>query len=127
MNDIHKEIFSQEVLNRIFPQKRTEDFFGALLGDSRDGAYDIVLSHTGSSKSQLEFEFQLKARTGKCLKCSLTHGLPDVFLKHPIIDIKNIVKEVCSNINVKPKSWKLGTTTQIHEELHVVPITIELC
>jgi len=77
-------IFTQDVLKKLFPEDRADQFFDALFGDAEEGAYDISLEFKGQSQNKLEFEFHLKQRPGKCLACNLTYGLPQVFSRHGV-------------------------------------------
>lgn len=124
----HRQIFSQLLLEEIFPNDRTDRFFDALYGDASEGAYDIALVYTGETADQIHFEFQLKQRPGRCLACNLTYGLPDVFKRHPIIDLKGIVGQICDRIapGRRCKSWALGRTDERSASMHVLPLTVEL-
>ena len=39
-----KQIFSDAVVQGLFPPERSNDFFEALFGDAEEGAYDVTLS-----------------------------------------------------------------------------------
>jgi len=120
--------FPQHVLDEIFPKERTDRFFEALLGDASEGAFDIVLTYTGESENHIDFEFQLIQRQGKCLACNLTYGLPEVFARHPVIDIAGVVQQIdlrMSNGNRCGK-WQIGRTKEISRERHALPLLIEL-
>jgi len=121
-----RKIFSEKNMKRLFPEQKTNQFFEALLGDPNEGAYDIELRFKNIYKNRLEFEFLLKARPGKCLVCSLTYGLPQVFSRHPVIDINGIVNKVNEMIKEYGKcgEWKLGPTRTISPELHSIPLII---
>jgi len=121
------EAFSPEILEGLFPVDRTNAFFDALFGDAEEGAFDIGLNFSGGDGDELKFELQLKQRPGKCLACHLTHGIPDVFLRHPIIDIQGLVEEI-GNIagSGGVPEWELGRTREVSRELHVVPLTVRL-
>lgn len=121
------ETFSPETLVRLFPADRADSFFDALFGDAEEGAFDIGLNYSGCEEKELSFELQLKQRPGKCLACNLTHGIPEVFLRHPIINIAGLVKEIgkLAGSTEKPE-WKLGQTIQVSRELHVVPLTVSM-
>ena len=75
------DVFTPECLNDLFPIQRTNDFFDALFGDAEEGAYDIrlVVDPEESDDGELHFYFELHQRAGRCLVCSLTYGLPQVF------------------------------------------------
>ena len=126
MNDNHlNEVFSQESLTRLFPPDRADSFFEVLFGDAEEGAFDIKLSYSGCEGEALHFELQLHQRPKKCLACNLTYGLPDVFSRHPIINIKKLSKEIgkLAGFNAEPV-FDLGRTREISSRLHVVPLTI---
>ena len=122
------DLFSHEVLEELFPGDRADRFFNAMLGDPEEGAYDIKLMFKESLPDQLKFEFQLKQRPGKCLACSLTYGLPQVFSRHPVIDLNGLVSEVNRIIDGRARcsNWQLGRTMEVSDVLHVVPFTIFL-
>ena len=126
MNDNYlNEVFSAESLERLFPPDRTDSFFEALFGDAGDGAFDIRLCFSGCEGESLNFEMQLHQRPGKCLACHLTHGIPEVFSRHPIIDIRGLAREIgkLSGIAGEPV-YELGRTREISSELHIVPLTV---
>lgn len=120
-------MFSSESLERLFSADRADSFFEALYGDADEGAYDISLGFSGRDADTLKFELQLRQRPGKCLACNLTHGLPEVFSRHPIIDIRGLVQEIGRLLgsDEQPK-WKLGRTREKSRELHVVPLDVSL-
>lgn len=121
-------IFSEKTMAEIFPQDRADDFFDALLGDPAEGAYDIRLVFKQQTEKCLAFEFQLTQRPGKCLVCSLTHGLPQVFSRHPVINVKGVVAEIEKHLDGQARcaDWKLGDTREISRELHVIPFDVYL-
>jgi hypothetical protein len=120
------EIFSPEKLAQIFPNNRADLFFDALYGDSSEGAYDIRLVFAKQTGNALNFEFHLTQRPGKCLACNLTFGLPQVFSRHPVIDIKGVVEKIGQALNGQGKimEWKLGNTKEISRSLHVILLTV---
>ncbi len=89
-------IFTAEVLEQLFPESRADDFFDALFGDAAEGAYDIRLAYKGydAPARTLVFALQLHQRPGKCLACNLTHGLPEVFSRHPLINLNGLTREI---------------------------------
>lgn len=122
-------IFTPAVLAELFPAERADQFFDALYGDAADGAYDIALHFAGMSGEQtLTFELQLTERPGKCLACNLTYGLPEVFSRHPLINLKGLVQQIETLLGdqVKCTSWKLGTTRQVKKSLHLVPLLLTI-
>jgi len=126
--DSLNELFSTETISKIFSKNLADQFFDALYGDSSEGAYDIELVFKEQKENALIFEFHLTQRSGKCLRCSLTYGLPRVFSRHPIINVKGLVRKVDEYLNGLGKcvDWKLGRTVEISNELHVIPLIITL-
>lgn len=124
----YETIFSQPVLDEIFPPDRADRFFEALLGDAEEGAYDIKLAFSGATHDRIDFEFQLRQRPGRCLACNLTYGLPDVFMRHPVIDIPGVVRQLDSRMTNGKRcgAWTLGRTQEVSRTLHVLPLTVSL-
>ena len=121
-------IFTQEALETMFPKNRADNFFDALYGDASEGAYDISLKFDGHNKDALYFDFHLKERPGKCLACNVTYGLPQVFSRHPIINVKGVVQEIDKLLDGHAKcgEWRLGRTHEVSRKLHTVPLAIKL-
>ncbi|HBI15122.1 MAG TPA: pancreas/duodenum homeobox protein 1 [Desulfobulbaceae bacterium] len=123
-----RDIFTDEVLAELFPARRADDFFEALFGDAAEGAFDIRLRFQGFSESAsiLQFSLDLLERPGCCLVCSLTYGLPEVFSRHPVINIKGLVGDIQSRLGGQAvcTDWKLGRTVQRGKSLHAIPLTI---
>jgi len=121
-------IFSQDKLDLLFPPERTIQFFEALFGDNDEGAYDIRLAFKAATDNQLHFDFELHQRPGRCLACNLTYGLPQVFQRHPVIDAQGVVAELCDLLNGEGRcgQWKLGRSKEISQQLHAVPLIIDL-
>lgn len=124
----YTDVFTQETLNNLFPADRANEFFDALFGDASEGAYDIALGYRDANGSSLTMELLLTERPGHCLACNLTQGLPQVFSRHPIININGLVQEIDSLIGDTAKcgEWRLGYTEQRGRSLHVIPLTIDL-
>jgi hypothetical protein len=124
----YKEPFTQDVLNEIFPPDRADRFFDALFGDAAEGAYDIILAFGGETQDRIEFEFQLKQRPGRCLACNLTYGLPDVFMRHPVIDVAGLIRQIESRMpnGKRCGDWKIGRTREVSRGLHVMPLIVNL-
>ena len=120
------DIFTSEVLRGLFPADRTPQFFEALFGDDNEGSYDIALKYRGQDHDKLKFEFELLQRPGKCLVCSLTYGLPQVFSRHPAIGVENLVQKINSLLDgqLKCTRWQFGATLEMRRELHIVPLTV---
>ena len=128
--DTYQEIFTDTVLNELFPSERANDFFEALYGDIEEGSYDISLAYEGFIPDQkaLRFQLNLSERPGKCLACHLTHGLPEVFSRHPIINVGGVVKKIDEQLGDKAScgEWHLDSTQTISRQLYAVPLIIEL-
>ena len=123
----YEEIFTRECLNEVFPPERTDQFFEALFGDAEDGAYDIRLALMSASERKLDFLFELHQRGDACLACNLTHGLPAVFLRHPVIDIKGVTAELARRALWPDGTWEwsLGSTDEVSRALHVIPLSLK--
>ncbi len=121
-------LFTQETLSQLFPKERTDEFFEALFGDASEGAYDIELAYGGINGNNLTMELRLHERPGCCLACNLTQGLPQVFSRHPIINVNGIVADVDNLLGdlASCKKWTLGHTEQRQKEMHTIPINISL-
>jgi hypothetical protein len=122
----YQDIFTQQKLATLFPAQRTEEFFEALFGDAEEGSYDIELGYTGGSDNRLHFELRLTQRPGKCLACNLTYGLPQVFSRHPVINVPGIAQAVAEATGSDNASWQLGATREVSNTLHVIPLLIEV-
>ncbi len=123
-----QSIFTQETLQTLFPPDRANAFFDALFGDAEEGAYDIRLVYQGQAGSTLTLALELHERPGKCLACNLTYGLPEVFSRHPIINLNGLTAEIDTLLGDKATctGWKLGTTQTVSKKLHVIPLMISL-
>jgi len=121
-----QNLFSKDTMNHIFPEDRTDKFFDALYGDAEEGAYDISFNFKELKHHKLMFEFQLTQRSGKCLVCNLTYGLPEVFSRHPIINIKEIIQKIDTKLpdGIRCIEWTIGNTVEVSSTLHVIPVTI---
>jgi len=125
-----EQIFTGKVLQDLFPPERANAFFDALFGDASEGAYDIVLTFAGYDQRQqtLDFLLNLHERPGRCLACNLTYGLPEVFSRHPVINIKGLVGDIERLLGgtMVCEGWKLGHTEQKGRSLHCIPLRIQL-
>jgi hypothetical protein len=121
-----ENLFTPEKLRQLFPESVADKFFEALFGDVSEGAYDIGLSFAGEQNGRLLFEFHLKSRPGKCLRCNLTYGLPEVFSRHPMINVKGLVKEIQGILDgcCKIGRWELGKTLEVTPDFHVIPLNL---
>ena len=128
--DPFADIFTADVLEQLFPASRADDFFEALFGDAEEGAYDIRLTYQGFDEANktLVFALQLHQRPGKCLACNLTYGLPEVFSRHPLINLNGLAGEIDTLLGERGSSagWRLGTTEQTSGEMHCIPYLLSL-
>ncbi len=116
----------QIFLDGIFPAQRTDDFFDALFGGAEEGAYDIRLVCRNVTSARAQLAFELRRRPGKCLVCNLTYGLPQVFQRHPVLDVAGVAKEVAQRLGWPENTpWKLEPTEEISPELHAIPLVLE--
>ncbi len=124
----YDEIFTSEVLLNLFPGDRADRFFDALFGDASEGASDIGLEFKQGDPNALYFDLQLKRRQDKCLVCNLTYGLPQVFARHPIIDIEGLVQKITRLLGDRRQAvdWRLGGTREVSADLHLVPLILTL-
>jgi len=118
-------ILTQEFLDELLPPERSDQFFDALYGDASEGAYNIRLEPISISDSRIVLAFNLMRRPDKCLVCSLTYGLPNVFARHPLINIKGIIEKIKA-AGIPAKSWRLGDTEENSSSLHIIPFYIDL-
>lgn len=119
------EIFTQEFLDTLLPPGRSDEFFEALYGDADEGAYDIKLEFISAKDERIVLAFNLTQRPDKCLVCSLTYGLPNVFSRHPLINIKGMMEKIEAH-GIIVKNWQLGQTEENSSSLHVIPLFIDL-
>lgn len=123
-------LFTDDVCKKIFPEDRADQFFEALFGDASEGSYDIELKFVAFDQSakELHFELNLHERPGCCLACNLTYGLPEVFSRHPIININGVVKEVDEILGdtYQTTGWNLGSTRSTSKSLHQIPLVVSL-
>lgn len=122
----YKAIFTEDTLTSLFPTTRADEFFEALFGDAEEGSYDIALHYVEGSGKMVNFELQLKERPGKCLACNLTYGLPQVFSRHPIINLQGLADAVADAAGGSNATWKVGATREVTNKLHVIPLGIQL-
>ncbi|WP_022665467.1 hypothetical protein [Desulfospira joergensenii] len=120
-----ENVFSQESLDRLMPPEKSDAFFEALYGDASEGAYDIRLECISRGANRVVLAFNLTQRPGKCLVCSLTYGLPNVFLRHPLINIKGMIQKI-EEAGVPVKKWQLGNTEEDSKTLHVIPLYLDI-
>ena len=123
-------IFTQEILGDLLPSQRSDEFFEALYGDAKEGAYDIRLAYIkyDAVKKCLSFELQLTERPEKCLACNLTYGLPEVFSRHPLLNLKGMIAKIETLLGGKLKctGWELGRTQTPSAKMHSIPLKIWL-
>ena len=91
------KVLDKAFLDSVFPPERTEAFFDALFGGAEEGAYDIVLVCRSEGEGKAELAFELHQRPGKCLACNLTYGLPQVFQRHPVLNVAGVARAVAES------------------------------
>lgn len=125
-SDTLQSVFTKEKLAELFPKERTNDFFEALFGDASEGSYDIALAYRALNGNTLTMELRLHERPNCCLACNLTQGLPQVFSRHPVINVQGIVKDIEALLagTHRCTGWSLGYTEQQSRSLHVIPLKI---
>lgn len=121
-----QSVYTVEWCLAMFPPERTGEFFEALFGDPDDGAYDIALAFVQQDGEMLEFCFNLHRRGNQCLACNLTHGLPKVFERHPIINCDGLAQAAAAASGRTLKEWKTGHTREESKALHKVPFYVWL-
>ena len=115
----------QQCLDEIFPAARADAFFDALFGGAEEGAYDIRLIPLGVKDNEARLAFELRQRPGKCLKCSLTYGLPQVFRRHPVLDVAGVARAVAERLGWDGEpAWDLGPTEEVDAETHIIPFRL---
>jgi hypothetical protein len=120
-----EQILTQDFLDTLMPPEISNQFFEALYGDASEGAYDIRLKLLNADEKQIVLAFDLTERPGKCLMCSLTYGLPTVFSRHPLINIKTIVEKI-EEKGFSVKNWRLGETAELNKSNHTIPFYLDL-
>lgn len=119
-------VFTKEKLGELFPASKTDEFFDALYGEAESGAYDIELAFIAATGDTLEFAFHLNQRNGACLACNLTYGLPQVFMRHPIINVKGVVDEIAAAAGKEVVSFELGRTQEESCARHSIPLLVKI-
>ncbi len=119
-------LFNPEWACATFPPERTDTFFDALFGDAEEGAYSIALRFVRAVGNTYEFAFDLHQRKGKCLVCNLTYGLPQVFARHPVLNVKGVAHTIAMALGHAPDAakWELKATQEISTALHSIPFII---
>lgn len=119
---------TEQKVNELFPPERTDAFFEALFGGAEQGAYTIQLSLAQVSQNEIKLYFELHRQPGQCLVCNLTHGLPQVFARHPVINVRELSQQICALAGwpVDACTWKLGNTEECSAEMHRIPFFITL-
>lgn len=117
----------QSFLDEIFPAERTDAFFDALFGGAEEGAYDIRLICRLVEEHRVVLAFELHQRPGKCLACNLTYGLPQVFQRHPVLNVAGVASDIAHKLGWPSDKfrWRLGSTEEISRELHTIPFILE--
>ncbi len=123
-------VVTDDFLKELFPPEKTDEFFEALYGGAEAGAFDISLHCTGFDEARnfLYLEFRLTERPGKCMACNLTYGLPEVFKRHPIINIAGMTQaiEKALSPDFKVREWTLGSTQAVTPKVNSIPLILSL-
>ena len=58
----------------------------------------------------------------------MTYGLPSVFARHPVIDIKGMTGKIIQQLgqHVQIKNWYCGETIERTSDLHIIPLFVEV-
>ncbi len=122
-------MLSEEKVKGLLPRERIEAFFEAFYF-GEEPAYDLELGlgHFDPERKILRLELRLRARPGRCLACNLTWGLPEVFKRHPALDLAGVVSRLEALLpeGSKVVDWDLGPTEEVNEDLHLVPLIVRL-
>ncbi len=120
-------LLTQDMLDALLPPERSDAFFDALYGDAEDGAYTIKLVLREVAEQSAHLAFELHQRPEKCLVCSLTYGLPQVFQRHPLINTQGMAQEIATTLgwDASGITWELGRTEEHGAALHSIPFTIK--
>lgn len=116
-------------IKSLLPAERVEEFFEAFyFGEEPAYFLELGLREWNPEAGKIVLELRLKARPGKCLACNLTSGLPDVFKRHPILNLAGVAEEVVNRLGdgFRLESWELGWTERLNPDLHVVPMVIRV-
>ena len=93
-------MLNNDFLDSLFPPERTDDFFEALFGGAEEGAYTIMLRLRSETETSVELAFELHQRPGKCLVCNLTYGLPQVFQRHPVLNVAGVARAIAEKLGL---------------------------
>ena len=125
-----EEVITDEFLEELFPPERADEFFEALYGGAETGAFDIMLKYRefNAAEGLLLLDFVLSERPGKCMACSLTYGLPPVFERHPVINVREIAERIGEKVSPawSLEGWSLGSTTVISRDINIIPLVLQL-
>ncbi len=122
-------MLSEEKVKGLLPREQIEAFFEAFYF-GEEPAYDLELGLGvfDPERKILRLELRLKARPGRCLACNLTWGLPEVFKRHPALNLAGVVSRLEALLpeGLKVAGWDLGPTEEVGEDLHIVPLMVRL-
>ena len=59
--------------------------------------------------------------------CNLTYGLPQVFQRHPVLNVAGVARAVAEKLGwpADKVRWWLGHTEEVSRSLHVIPLYLE--
>lgn len=112
-------------IEEIFTPEKTDEFFDAIYGGAEEGVYTIVPVIKKLMPDMALLAFELRRRPGQCLKCSLTYGLPEVFRRHPLLNVAGLAREIAHKVGWNNYSWELGETEEHGDDLHSIPFIVK--
>ena len=121
------KLFNSKTCGDLLPPGTADEFFEALFGDASEGSFDLELAYRSGDSNSLRFEILLHERPSHCLACNLTYGLPEVFSRHPVININGIVEKIDAVLGDRGNTggWILGATSERSQSLHAIPLNID--
>ena len=121
------KVLDKAFLESVFPPERTEAFFDALFGGAEEGAYDIVLVCRSEGEGRRNWPLSCISVPENVFACNLTYGLPQVFQRHPILNVAGVARAVAEKLGWPGDKvrWWLGHTEEVSRSLHVIPLYLE--
>ncbi|MFR0875985.1 MAG: hypothetical protein ACLSHC_16430 [Bilophila wadsworthia] len=73
-----------------------------------------------------ELHFTSNSTNAGPLLVNLTYSLPQVFERHPIINLKGLVSDIASRAGWELDDvwWRIGTTESLSSALHRIPLVL---
>ncbi len=62
------------------------------------------------------------------MACNLTYGLPQVFERHPVINLRGVVHAIEGRLKSiwKVVGWETGSTQVVDPRVNIIPVFIRL-